>query len=56
MNHLSNVLMVLLLIPALRKSKQPRVEIVASGNHFWPALPEHTDLHPVLTLNIKSGI
>lgn len=53
-NHLSNVLMVVSLIPALQKSKEPRVEIVASGNHFWPPLPEPNDPHPVLSLLTKS--
>jgi NAD(P)-dependent dehydrogenase (short-subunit alcohol dehydrogenase family) len=50
-NHLSNVLLVLSLIPALRKAAHPRVEIVASSTHFWASRPDPSDPHPVQTLN-----
>lgn len=49
-NHLSNVLMVLSLVPAFRKAKHPRVNIVASGVHFWPDA-DPTDPNPVAALN-----
>lgn len=53
-NHLSNVLMVLLLVPALRKAKNPRVNIVSSNNHFWTQRPDPTDPTPIQSLN-KQG-
>lgn len=64
MNHLCNVLLVSLLHPALKKAvkatshedKFPRVNIVASTNHFWASHPLPDDPHPVQTLLTKQGI
>lgn len=55
-NHLANVLMIGLLYPAFKKAKQdkaahfPRVNVVASGVHFWAHIPLNNDPHPVQSL------
>ncbi len=47
MNHLANMLLVLLLTPTVSKAKG-RIVVVASDVHFWATL-SHEDPHPVQT-------
>jgi len=55
-NHLANVLLVLLLTPALLKSKAARVVVVASDVHFWARLPKQDDPHPIQTILKKPEV
>jgi len=49
-NHLSNVLLVLELTPALLRSSSARVVVVASDVHFWASAPNPEDPTPVKTI------
>lgn len=50
-NHLSTMLLTLLLTPALAKAPGgARVEVVASDVHFWAKRPHHEDPTPIKTI------
>jgi len=55
-NHLANMLLILLLIPVLRKTAkdhkiEPRVLVVASEVHAWTTYPERVYNDPIAALN-----
>jgi NAD(P)-dependent dehydrogenase (short-subunit alcohol dehydrogenase family) len=55
-NHLSNLLLILLLIPVLRKTAseyhtEPRVVVVSSGAHAFAKYPQRNDKDPIAALN-----
>jgi len=55
-NHLANMLLVLLLTPALRQAAHPRVVVVASDTHFWASRPAPDDPTPITTLSTKPEV
>ncbi|PRP88984.1 short-chain dehydrogenase [Planoprotostelium fungivorum] len=54
-NHIANLLLILKLLPSLKKAKtdnfEPRVVVVASDVHGWTKFPEHTHPDPIAALN-----
>lgn len=50
-NHLSTMLLTLLLTPVLSKSPSPRIVVVSSEVHFWLEIPLHTSHTPVADCN-----
>jgi len=57
-NHLSNLLLVLSLLPSLRKAAasgvEPRVVLTASEVHFWTKFEEGNHPDPITALNDKN--
>jgi len=49
-NHIANMLLVLLLTPSLKRSSSPRINVVSSGAFYYVAKPTIDDPTPVTTL------